>query len=184
MKKAVKAIIAASAVAAVVGIGAVSFAAWTATTHGTANASGQIGTIEAYGFDSALNASMESGKKLVPYNQTGTDSSWLKVWSVELPKVTTTTTGAKLTVNYGTTAPTLNPNSGIYVMWSASTVSSAPANTTGYKKLSTSAQDLGKTFSANSASVSGGYLVVILDSSASGDMGASFSIVVTVEKTT
>ena len=67
MKKAVKAIIAASAVAAVVGVGAVSFAKWTAGTTEPKNVEGTTGSIIVMG---SITASDDlNGKNLVPYDQ-------------------------------------------------------------------------------------------------------------------
>ncbi|MCH5155669.1 MAG: hypothetical protein J1F69_03600 [Clostridiales bacterium] len=67
MKKAVKAIIAASAVAAVVGVAGVSFAKWTAGTTDPKDVTGTTGQIVTMG---ELSATTDLGdKKLVPYDQ-------------------------------------------------------------------------------------------------------------------
>ena len=180
MKKAIKGLIVASAVAAVVGVGAVSYAAWAGGANPSASAGGQLGSISAYGFDTELTATMGS-KKLMPYNQPAANLSEtnIAVWSVELPKITATS-ATKLQVKY-TTAPTLDSTSGMYVMYSANEVTTAPADTTGYQKLTATDTDLtGATFAANSQSATTGWLVVILDSSKLADMNQNFAISVTV----
>ena len=171
MNKTVKALVIAASVAAVVGVGAVSFAKWEAGAKNDQAATGTLGQITAYGFDSELS---ETISNLMPYDQ----GDGTCVWSFALPNVTAAP-ATKLTAKL-TSDPGLDANSGIYVKWSESNVSTAPDDTTGYKKLTTSAQDLDKTFAANSESASAGYLVVIVDSSKLGDMGKSFSITVSV----
>lgn len=177
MKKTIKGLIIAASVAAVVGVGAVSYAAWSGGANPTATATGTLGSITAYGFDGTITSPTTY---LMPYNQTtGVDTTHVTYWCVELPTVTTTT-AAKLQVKL-TTDPNLNAASGIYVMHSKNDVTTAPANTSGCQKLTTTDADLtGATFAANSEAVAGGYLVVLLDSSKTADMSKSISITITV----
>ena len=178
MKKVAKLLITAAAVAAVAGVAGVSYAAWAGGANQSASASGQLGSISAYGFDTELTATMGSDK-LMPYDQTSLGTNQIAVWSVELPTITATS-ATKLQVKY-TTAPTLDDASGIYVKYSATEVTTAPAATTGYQKVTATDTDLtGATFAANSQAATTGYLVVILDSSKLADMSQNFAISVTV----
>lgn len=180
MKKAIKSLVIAASVAAIAGIGAVSFAAWEDEGIKSGSAGGTLGSITAYGFDSALSETLTG--TLMPYDQEDTSGQQVTFWSIELPTVTAAG-GAKLQVAFASD-PGLDAESGIYVKWSSEEVEAAPEGTTGYQKLTTSAADLtGATYEAESYGVDGGYLTVILDSDVLSDMGASFSITVTVVST-
>ena len=179
MKKKVKALVVAASVAAIAGIGAVSFAAWAGGANGSGTATGNTGSINAYGFDTTLSATMGT-TTLMPYDQGGTlGTDEVAVWSVALPTITAAPE-TKLQVKL-TSDPGLDASSGIYVMYSTTDVTTAPSDKTGYQKLTTTDADLGTvTFAENSEAATTGYLVVILDSSKLGDMGKAFSITVTV----
>lgn len=178
MKKFLKPLVIATSVAAVAGIGAVSFAAWSGGTNSGGTATGQLGSITAYGFDTALSATMGENK-LMPYNQPSVSANQVKVWSVALPTVTGSD-ATKIQVRL-TSDPGLDSSSGIYVKYSTSDVSDAPTALTDYQKLTTSDVDLtSATFAANSQGADGGYLVVALDSSKLADMTKNFSITVTL----
>lgn len=177
MKKAIKGLIVAASVAAVVGVGAVSFAAWTGGANSEATATGTTATISLYGFDS--NAITGPTANLLPYNQGSDVEDNVRIWSLQLPTITAAE-ATKLQVKF-TEASTLDGT--VYVKWSNDNVTAVPENTNGYQELDTTATDLANaTFGANAERQAAGYLVVILDSNKTSDMGKDIKITVSVEK--
>ena len=177
MKKATKAIIAASAVAAVVGVGAVSYAEWKGGAHTDATATGKTATISLKGFDASTITGPTAN--LLPYDQGSDVGGNVRVWSLELPTITAAE-ATKLQVNF-TESSTLS----VYVKWSETTVSTHGVTDTptaaGYQALSSTPTDLaGAKFNANASEKEAGYLVVILDSSNTSDMNKDIKITVSV----
>lgn len=177
MKKVAKGLIIAASVAAVAGIGAVSFAKWEGGANSSVDVSGKTATISVYGFDSATVTNPT--KNLLPYDQGSDVDDNVRIWSIQLPTITAAD-ATKLQVKYTDSKATTGD---VYVKWSSTDVTTVPSDKDGYQALSTTATDLtGATFNANVTAQAGGYLVVILDSSATTDMNKDIKITVSVEK--
>ena len=169
MKKAVKAIIAASAVAAVVGVGAVSFAAWSGTNT-SATVNGETAKITTIGLAGSLT---NSTLKLIPWNQVegASNASYTKEYVVELTLTGDSIADKDIQVTY---TGTLASGSNYMVKFDASdsTAATTVAATTGYANILTAASGTAK-YDITGEESGKVYAHIILDSSNTADMEQS-----------
>lgn len=171
MKKKVKSLIIAASVAAIAGIGAVSFAAWQGGAVTDKTASGTTGNIATASGELTVTQNLSDTVKLVPYDQVVQfDSTTMaKMQTITLtyggegaPAVAGMDISMKLTANSITTAATK-------LYYKLGDVSDVPTDTTGWTE-----------FTLNTAvelsSAASQKINVIMDSSNTADMNATYTI--------
>ena len=180
MKKKVKSLIIAASVAAIAGIGAVSFAAWNVNVDSNVDTNaGGLGNVTAatVGFvltgEQTATPDLTLTDKLMPYDQTSTETGETTMWTVELADINVTANDWTATLTQ--TGITLESGSKFYYTVNTTEEQALPTtDLTAWTELNgTNAVTI---TNSEAQILTGYYLHIILDSDNLDDMGKSGAV--------